>query len=180
MGELGRVSEIKSLIIEVRGQRVILDRDPALIYNVPTKRLMEQVKRNLDRFPVDFMFRLTDNEAEILRSQFATSSWGGYRVCPYVFTRNGANMVSAILRSPQAIHRSVQIMRAFSALEELLANKRQLTTGSPNVLNQISTHSRAIMQLFKQDKVKSSEIAKIRRIIREMIGLLQQLVFKIK
>jgi hypothetical protein len=180
MRQLAETSEIQSYIIELRGKRVILDSDLAFLYQVPTKRLIEQVKRNLDRFPPDFMFKITENEAKILRSQFATSSWGGYRFSPYVFTRNGANMVSAILRSPLAIQRSIQIMRAFTVLEEMMGKNKQIMINSPEVLIRLSTHSRAIMQLFKQDKVKSTEITKIRRIIREMIGLLQQMVFKIK
>ncbi|MBU0672582.1 MAG: ORF6N domain-containing protein, partial [Candidatus Margulisbacteria bacterium] len=77
------VSEIQTMIIELRGHRVILDKDLAKLYSVPTKRLIEQVKRNQERFPSDFIFQLTDNEFEFLRSQFATSSWGGRRYLPY-------------------------------------------------------------------------------------------------
>ncbi|MFH1575972.1 MAG: ORF6N domain-containing protein [Candidatus Margulisiibacteriota bacterium] len=170
------VSEIQTMIIELRGHRVILDKDLAKLYSVPTKRLIEQVKRNQERFPSDFIFQLTDNEFEFLRSQFATSSWGGRRYLPYAFTRNGANMVCAILKSPIAIQRSIQIMRAFSVLEEVLSKKKRIVTRSPNVLNKLSTHSRAIMHLFQKDKVKTKEIGKIKKIIHEMIKLLQKMV----
>jgi hypothetical protein len=145
---------------------------------VTTKRLVEQVKRNFERFPSDFMFQLTEEEYEILRSQFATSSWGGRRYLPYCFTHNGANMLSAILKSPIAINRSIQIMRAFTVLEEIMGKKKQILSDSPTVMDKLSTHSRAIMHLFQKDKVKAKEIAKVKEIINEMIGLLQQMVFK--
>ncbi len=80
------VSDITGMIIELRGQRVILDSDLAILYHVPTNKLIEQVKRNIKRFPLDFMFQITEKEYEILRSQFATSSWGGRTYLSYVFT----------------------------------------------------------------------------------------------
>ena len=107
------VTEIQAMIIELRGQRIILDKDIAALYGVSTKRLIEQVKRNIERFPSDFMFQLNEEEFEFLRSQIATSSWGGRRYLPYAFTRNGANMLSAALLFPIAVQRSIQIMRAF-------------------------------------------------------------------
>jgi len=163
--KLIRVAEIQKKIIELRGLKIILDEDLARLYKVSTKRLIEQVKRNLDRFPSDFMFQLTEDEYVILRSQIATSSWGGRRYLPYVFTRNGANMVSAILKSSVAIQRSIQIMRAFSTLEEIMTKKKKLIFGSPEVLNRLYVHSRAIMRLFQKDKAKIKEIRKVKRII---------------
>jgi hypothetical protein len=180
MNKLISISEIQGMIIELRGHRVMLDSDLATLYQVPTKRLMEQVKRNIKRFPLDFMFQLTRDEWLFLKSQFATSGRIpiSKKKIPFVFTRNGANMLSAILKSPIAINRSIQIMRAFTVLEEILGKKKQIMAHNPTVMDKLSTHSRAIMHLFQKDKVKTNEIVKVKRIINEMISLLQQIVFK--
>jgi len=172
------VSEIQTMIIEMRGQRVILDSDLARLYQVPTRRLMEQVKRNIKRFPSDFMFQLIKEEWHFLKSQIATSERipEKKRKLPYVFTRNGANMVCTVLKSSIAVQRSIQIMRAFSALEEAMSKRKRMLARSPDVLRKLSTHSRAIMHLFQKDKVKTKEIGKIRKIINEMIKLLQEMV----
>lgn len=166
------------MIIELRGKRVIIDSDLAALYQVPTKRLMQQVKRNSQRFPVDFMFQLTREEWLFLKSQFATS--GKFSVqkkkLPYVFTRNGANMVSAILKSSVALQRSIQIMRAFSALEEIISSKRNLLKTTPDINKKLATHSKAIMHLFRKDNVKSGQIETLSRIQNEVINLLQQIV----
>ena len=100
-------------ILVIRGQRVMLDSDLAELYEVETKRFNEQVKRNTKRFPVDFMFRLTTEEFANLRSQFATSSWGGRRYPPLVFTEHGAIMAAAILNSDRAIEMHNSEVRAF-------------------------------------------------------------------
>jgi hypothetical protein len=180
MPDLISVSEISGMIIEFRGHKVILDSDLSMLYQVSTKRLMEQVRRNVERFPADFMFCLTKNEWRILRSQFATfgKKVPPKKYPPYVFTRNGANMVSAILKSPIAINRSIQIMRAFTVLEEIMGQKKQILSDSPTVMDKLSTHSRAIMHLFQKDKVKANEIAKVKKIINEMISVLRQMVLK--
>lgn len=172
------VSEIQGMIIELRGQRVILDTDLAMLYQVPTKRLIEQVKRNIKRFPSDFMFRLTKEEWQFLRSQIATFGKRppSKKYLPYVFTRNGANMVSAILKSPIAIQRSIQIMRAFTALEEVLGKNKRLPTRSPDIIGKLSTHSKAIMRLFQETKSNRKGFKKIKKIQKEMINLLQQMV----
>lgn len=177
MNKISKMSGIISLIIELRGQRVILDSDLAVIYQVATKRLMEQVRRNKTRFPSDFMFQLTREEWNFLKSQIATSERVSIKKTklPYVFTRNGANMVSAILKSPVAIHRSVQIMRAFSSLEEIIGRKKLRTT-SPDILKQLSIHSRAIMHLFQKDRFNGKQLETVKHIQAEMINLLQQMV----
>jgi len=113
---------IQSKIYEIRGQKVMLDRDLAKMYGVETRRLNEQVKRNLKRFPSDFMFQLTDEEFEILMSQFATSRWGGIRKLPYVFTELGVAMLSSILSSQTAIQINISIMRAFIAIRQMVLN----------------------------------------------------------
>ena len=122
------VEVITSRIVVVRGQKVILDADLAALYEVPTKRFNEAVKRNLAKFPADFMFALTAEEWEPLRSQFATSNTGrgGRRYLPYAFTEHGALMASMILSSPRAIEVSVYVVRAFVQLREVLASHKDL------------------------------------------------------
>ena len=140
---------VESLIRTIRGQRVILDTDLARIYGVPTKRLNEQVRRNSDRFPLDFMFQLTPQEAANLKSQFATSSslQGDYnqqdrcnrsqiatgsskhrdpRFAPYAFTEHGAIMAANVLNSPQAIQMSVFVIRAFVRMRQMLSAPHDL------------------------------------------------------
>jgi len=100
----------------------MLDFDLASMYQVETRRLNESVKRNIERFPHDFMFQLTLNEASNLMSQIATSSWGGTRKLPHVFTQEGVAMLSGILRSPKAIEVNISIMRAFVSMRQFLLN----------------------------------------------------------
>ena len=108
----------------IRGNKVMLDSDLAELYGEETRRLNEQIKRNIERFPTDFMFQLTENEFENLKSQFATSSWGGRRKLPYVFTEHGVLMLSSVLNSKKAIAINIQIVRIFTQMREmLLANK---------------------------------------------------------
>lgn len=115
-------NKVESLIRVIRGQQVMLDRDLAELYGVETKRLNEQVKRNLERFPEDFMFQLTSNEFDNLKSQFATSSWGGVRKLPYAFTEQGVTMLSGVLKSPTAVKVNIRIMRAFVSMRHFMAN----------------------------------------------------------
>ena len=119
---------IESRIYLVRGKKIMIDSDLADLYDVPTKRLNEQVRRNKDRFPSDFMFQLTLEEAENLRSQFATSSsgYGGRRNLPYAFTEHGALMLASVLRSERAIQTSIFVVRAFSRLRHLLASHEEI------------------------------------------------------
>jgi hypothetical protein len=130
---------IETVILTVRGQKVILDADLARIYGVPTKRLNEQVRRNADRFPLDFAFVLTDQEVANLKSQFATSSLelnrsqfatgsthGGRRKLPTAFTEHGAIMAANVLRSKQAIQMSVFVVRAFVRMRQILIAQKDL------------------------------------------------------
>jgi hypothetical protein len=119
-------SEISSRILTLRGVQVLLDYNLAELYGVETKRINEQVKRNRDRFPADFVFQLSNKEADDLKSQIATSSWGGIRKLPYAFTENGIAMLSGVLRSPIAIGVNIRIMRAFTAMRRFLANNAQM------------------------------------------------------
>ncbi len=122
------IERIERTILLIRNQRVIMDADIAELYGVSTKRLNEQVKRNIDRFPEDFMFQLTQDEYDDLRSQFATSSsWGGRRYPPYVFTEHGAVMPANVLKSEVAINVSIQVVRAFVRLRGMLAAHEELS-----------------------------------------------------
>ena len=135
---------IKSMIRLIRGQQVMLDSDLAFLYGVETRRLNEQVKRNIERFPDDFMFQLTKEEFDLLKSQIAMSNitdsqdnknlksqiaiskWGGTRKLPYAFTRNGVAMLSSVLRSQTAVGVNIKIMRAFAAIPQLVNNNAQM------------------------------------------------------
>jgi len=124
---------IEEKIFSIRGQKVMLDRDLAELYLVPTFRLNEQVKRNLKRFPPDFMFQLTPEELKILTSQFAISrffrgrkGWGGRSTRPYVFSEQGIAMLSSVLNSDRAIQVNIHIMRAFVKIREFLTTHRDL------------------------------------------------------
>jgi len=117
---------IAAAIQIIRGQRVMLDRDLAELYGVATKVLIQAVKRNADRFPGDFMFQLTEQEFNNLRSQIVTSSWGGRRYPPFAFTEQGVAMLSSVLRSERAIHVNIEIMRAFVRLRQLLASNAEM------------------------------------------------------
>jgi len=116
------LSIIQNKIYEIRGIKVMLDFDLAEMYQVETKRLNESVKRNIKRFPKDFMFQLTNKELTILKSQFATSRWGGSRKLPYAFTEQGVAMLSGLLNSDVAIAVNIIIMRAFVAVRQLILN----------------------------------------------------------
>ena len=118
--------QIQNLIYEVRGLKVMLDSDLANLYQVQTKVLNQAVKRNLKRFPDDFMFQLTKDEFLNLKSQFVTSSWGGVRKLPFVFTEQGVAMLSGLLNSDIAIAVNIQIMRAFVQIRKLSVEHKDL------------------------------------------------------
>ncbi len=123
---------IEKRILLIRGQRVLLSLDLAPLYEVEHKVLMQAVRRNLDRFPDDFMFQLTQEEFAILKSQFVTSSgvkgthWGGIRKLPFAFTEQGVAMLSSVLHSKRAVRVNIEIMRAFVRLRQLLATHKDL------------------------------------------------------
>ena len=120
------IEVIERKIYIIRGQKVMLDSDLAELYNITTKVLVQAVKRNLRRFPADFMFQLTNQEVAILRSQFVTSSWGGRRYVPYAFTEQGVAMLSSVLNSDRAVDVNIQIMRTFVKLREMIASHKDL------------------------------------------------------
>jgi len=136
----------------VRGHKVLLDADLAILYEVETKVLNQAVRRNIDRFPDDFAFRLSDEEFAILRSQTVTSSWGGRRYPPYAFTEQGVAMLSSVLRSTRAVSVNIEIMRAFVHLRRLLATHedlaRKLTELEKRYDQQFAVVFEAIRQLM--------------------------------
>ena len=130
---------------------MILDTDLAALYCVPVKRLNEQVKRNRDRFPADFMFQLTRKEAVLLRSQFATSkdARGGRRYLPYAFTEHGAVMAATVLNSKKAVDMSVFVVRAFVRLREILSTNRELAVKLSELEDRLDTHDASIQNLIQ-------------------------------
>ena len=144
------IGKVERSILLIRGQKVILDSDLASLYGVPTKRLNEQVKRNRDRFPDDFMFQLSAGEAADLRSHFATSSGhGGRRYSPNAFTEHGAIMAASVLNTPQAIKVSVYVVRAFVKLREMLSTHKELADELAELERQLQKHDRQILTLVE-------------------------------
>ena len=147
-------NEIEKRIFLIRGQKVMLDFDLAVLYGVSTKRLNEQVKRNFERFPEDFMFQLTENEFKNidkglnLKSQIATSSWGGKRKLPYVFTEQGVSMLSSVLRSKTAIQVNIAIMRTFVRLKQIIALNKELSLKLEQLEIKIWQHDEEIKTIF--------------------------------
>ena len=144
-------NSIERSIHLIRGQKVLLDDDLAALYGVPVKRLNEQVRRNLDRFPDDFMFRLDIEEAANLRSQFATSSsWGGRRYQPMAFTEQGVAMLSSVLRSHRAVQVNVEIMRAFVRLRRMLESNAELSRKLDTLERKYDGQFRAVFEAIRE------------------------------
>jgi hypothetical protein len=137
-----------SKIFLIRDHKVMLDRDLAELYGVETKRLKEQVKRNIERFPEDFMFELTKEEFENLRSQFATSSWGGIRYAPMAFTKHGALMLSSILNSKRAVAVNIQIMRIYIKMREIMLTHKDLLLKIEQMEKKLTDHDERIQMVF--------------------------------
>jgi ORF6N domain len=141
-------ASIERRIYFVRGQKVMTDNDLAVLYRVPTKAFNQAVRRNMPRFPADFMFQLTSDECENLRSQTVTSSWGGRRYLPFVFTEQGVAMLSSVLKSERAVQVNIAIMRAFVKLREVLATHKELTLRLGELENKFHKHDRQIQEVF--------------------------------
>jgi len=146
------LARIVSAIHEIRGHRVMLDCDLAALYGVSTSRLNEQVKRNQDRFPTDFMFRLTAGEASTLKSQFATSNAGrgGRRKLPNVFTEHGAVMLANVLRSGTAVQTSIQVVRAFVQLREFALTHAELARRLDELERRYDTRFKIVFQAIRE------------------------------
>ena len=133
----------------IRDQKVMADKDLASLYGVETKRLKEQVRRNLDRFPSDFMFQLTFRELDYLRSQIATSSHGGARYLPMAFTEHGVLMLSNVLRSERAVLMSIQVIRVFTRMREMLLTHKDLLLELEKLRNTSKEHTGKIQVIFR-------------------------------
>jgi hypothetical protein len=144
------ILSVESRIILLRQQRVILDSDLADLYRVTAKRLNQQVKRNQERFPSDFMFQLTTEEFERLRLQFVTSNKrrGGRRYLPYAFTEHGAIMAATVINSARAVQMSVFVVRAFVRLRELLAGNRRLAAKIEELERRVDKHDSSLQTLI--------------------------------
>lgn len=143
---------IERAIYLIRGEKVMLDRDLALLYGVETKALNRAVKRNVQRFPADFMFQLTAQEAEYLRCQIGTSSLshGGRRYLPYVFSEQGVAMLSTVLNSERAILVNIEIMRAFVKLRQLLASNAELSRRLEELESKYDKQFRVVFDAIRQ------------------------------
>jgi hypothetical protein len=157
---------IEKAILLIRGQKVMLDSDLADLYGVTTSRLNEQVKRNQDRFPDDFMFRLTPKEFKNLISQSATSSskWGGRRKLPLAFTEHGAVMAANVLNSPVAVAASIQVVRVFVRLREMLASHKDLARKLAELEKKYDAQFRDVFEAIRQLMIPPPEPDKKRRI----------------
>lgn len=139
---------IANKICFIRNQKVMLDRDLSELYSIETKRLNEQVKRNIARFPEDFMFQLTELEFQNLKSQIATSSWGGTRKLPYAFTEHGVLMLSSVLKSDKAIQVNIQIMRIFAKVRQMLLDTTELKIDILQIQKKLENHDKNIELVF--------------------------------
>ena len=149
-GAEGVSEQIGQAILVLRGQRVMLDADLARLYCVQTKVLLQAGKRNSERFPPDFMFVLHKQEFIDLRSQFVTSSWGGRRSVPYVFTEQGVAMLSSVLNSERAIAVNIEIMREFVRLRRLLASNKELACRLDELEATTDTRFQQVFEAIRQ------------------------------
>ncbi len=170
MKDLIPIGSIENKIHLIRGQKVMLDRDLAELYGVPTKVMNQAVRRNPERFPGDFMFQLTWAEAEHLRSQIVTSSHGGRRYLPFAFTEQGVSMLSSVLNSSRAIEINILIMRAFVRLRQVLAANRDLAYLFKELKHKVDQHDteigliiRAIEKMTSFEKKSKGKIGFVRQ-----------------
>ena len=166
MSKMIVVEQIERKIYFIRGKKVMLDKDLAVLYGVTTRRLREQVKRNIKRFPDDFMLQLNDSEIDFMVSQNATPSrqhLGGFK--PYVFTEQGVAMLSSVLRSQRAIYMNIAIMRAFVKLREALVANKELNHKLTELEHKVGRHDQeiqvilgAIRRLIQEEEKPKKEI----------------------
>lgn len=157
---------IEQKIFLIRGEKVMLDKDLAELYGVPTKRLNEQVRRNIRRFPSDFMLQLTKEEADSLRSHFATLKRGKhFKYLPYAFTEQGVAMLSSVLNSERAIDVNIAIMRAFVKLRQILSTHKELAYKLRELEGRIGYHDVEIQNIFKAIRQLMDKPKKPKRLI---------------
>lgn len=140
---------IAQRIYVIRGVKVMIDFELAELYNIETKQMKRQVKRNIERFPSDFMFVLNKNELEILRCQIGTSSWGGIRYSPMAFTEQGVAMLSSVLNSSTAIAVNIEIIRVFSRLKEMVVAHKEILLQLEDLENKVGQHQEDINTIFE-------------------------------
>jgi len=158
MKEIIPAERIQQAIYLVRGQKVLLSIDLAKLYDVEPRVLVQAVKRNIDRFPPDFMFQLNKQEFTNLKSQIVISSWGGMRRAkPYAFTEQGVAMLSSVLNSPRAIHVNIAIMRAFVRLREFLVSQAKVGKKLRDLERKVESHHESIHVLFDAIQQLTSE-----------------------
>lgn len=154
---------IQNRIYEIRGLKVMLDYDLAELYEVETRALNQAVKRNMKRFPIDFMFQLNEEEAEILKSQFVTSSWGGTRKLPFAFTEHGVTMLASVLRSDKAIEVNIQIVRAFIILRQYALGYAELNQKLENFMLETNLQFNDIYQALTELASQKEQDTKSRK-----------------
>jgi hypothetical protein len=159
---------ITQRIVLLRGQKVLLDADLAALYGVETRRLNEQVRRNLERFPADFIFEVGDKEFDNLKSHFATSSWGGRRKRPLAFTEHGAIMAASVLKSARAVEVSVYVVRAFVQLRELIVSNKELALRLDDLENKVELMS------LKHDAFEHNTRVQLKQIFDALRELMTQ------
>jgi len=163
MNDIIPIENITGVIYLIRGKKIILDRDLAVLYAVETKRLKEQVKRNIERFPQDFMFELSKSEFTNWRSQFATSNRDkiGLRYSPMAFTEQGVAMLSSVLRSKTAIQVNIQIMRAFTKMRQLIFDNAELRKEIENLRADVNGKFQVVFETLDQLLTVDSKPKKI-------------------
>lgn len=155
---------ISNKIYFIRNQKVMLDRDLAELFDVETKRINEQVKRNIAKFPDHFMFQLSESEFEILKSQIATSSWGGSRRLPYAFTEHGVLQLSNVLKSERATQMSIKIIEVFVSLRDFLTDNLNLKMEVDMIKKKLINHDKNIELVFTYlDELMDKQENKIER-----------------
>ena len=155
---------ISNKIYLIRGQKVMLDRDLAELFEVETKRINEQVKRNSSKFPEHFMFQLHEDEFEILKSQFATSSWGGTRKLPYAFTEHGVLQLSNVLKSERATQMSIKIIEIFVEMRNFLTGTLNLSLEVEMIKKKLTNQDKNIELVFSYlDELIDKQENKIER-----------------
>ncbi|MFH0947566.1 MAG: ORF6N domain-containing protein [Elusimicrobiota bacterium] len=184
MADIVKQDFIEKKIFLIRGLNVMLDKDLAELYEVKTKSLNLAVKRNMDRFPEDFMFQLSKEEFENLRFQFETSRWGGIRYLPYAFTEQGVAMLSSVLNSKRAIHVNIGIMRVFVNIRKLVVSNKVILNKISQLEYAVELHDKKIRTIFEvihgpsQTKLLSPDKPySNKKAIRDVIGSCEKYIY---
>ena len=163
-------------IYQIRNLKVMLDMDLAQLYGVETKQLKRAVRRNMIRFPPDFAFELTQDELEILRSQFGTSSWGGLRYPPMAFTEQGIAMLSSILSSDRAIIVNIRIIRIFVKMREILLNQKDIIAQLKEIAQKVESHDENIHLILEYlCKIEQTRLQQEDQANRKRIGFQKEI-----